>query len=64
MNSKVKVWLLGLVSAVLSGAAAGAGSIAISPDNLKQAGVLAGVGAIVGLVNYLTKSPLQDKGKE
>jgi len=61
-------WLKGLLSAILSGAASAAGAMVLDPDHfgvdhLRHLGLVAGVGAIVGLINYLKQSPLPANGE-
>jgi len=56
-------WLKGLLSAVLSGAAGAAAGMVLDPDHfgldhLKHLGMIAAVGAIAGVINYLRQSPL------
>jgi hypothetical protein len=59
----MNIWLKGLLSAALSGAAVGATAVLATPitvsmENFKSLGYMVLVGAIVGLLNYLKQSPL------
>ncbi len=60
----MKPWLKGLVFATVSGAASSASVLVVDPahfglDNLRHLGVIAGVGALTGLIGYLKQSPLK-----
>lgn len=56
---KFSIWLKGFASAALSGAAAGAGQVISTTGHVNTGtAVTAGIGALVGLINYLIKSPL------
>ncbi len=60
MNPTVKTWLKGLASVTLSGGATGATQVIATTGTVnKGTAVVAGIGALVGLLNYLIKSPLQ-----
>jgi hypothetical protein len=59
----MSIWLKGLLSAVLSGAAVGATAVFVMPitvstESFKILGYMVLVGAVVGLLNYLKQSPL------
>lgn len=59
----VKLWVKGMVAAVVGGAANAVGSAVLLPDKIKiddlhSMGMLALGGAIIGLVGYLKKSPV------
>ena len=58
----MNIWLKGLISALLSGAATGASAVFILPvefnsENLSKFGYMVLVGAGIGLLNYLKQSP-------
>lgn len=64
-RSRLRLWLLGLLHAVVAGASnAAAGALAdpahfnFSPNGLIALGKLAATGALIGLVMYLRQSPL------
>jgi hypothetical protein len=55
-----KTWLQSLASAAISSAAMGATTYMQSGSmSGKQIGLSAGVGGLIGVLNYLMKSPLQ-----
>jgi len=58
-----KIWLKGLVAAILGGGAAGATSVIGngSDFNGKAVGAAAAVGAITAVLGYLKQSPLGGK---
>lgn len=54
------VWLQSLLAATLSGAATGATQVISTSGKVNTGtGVAAGIGAVVGLIGFLTHSPLQ-----
>ena len=63
---KWKLWLKGLISAVVGGAANAVTAVAVDPvsfnfgDGLTKLGTMAGVGALFAGAMYLKKSPLPD----
>jgi hypothetical protein len=64
----MNIWLRGILSAAISGAATGIGTILIAPIELNKQNLLKIVsvvllGALVGLANYLKQSPLPPKGE-
>lgn len=55
-----KTWLQGAAAAAISGAATGATQVLSTTGTVnKGTGIIAGIGALVGLLSYFTKSPLQ-----
>lgn len=59
MSEPTKVWLKGLISAAASGSTTGFGLLAIKPElDAIVFFEMGGIGAIVGVVNYLVRSPL------
>lgn len=57
------IWLKGLLAAAVSGAASAAGSMVLDPDhfnaaNPKHLGLIAAIGAVMGVGGYLKQSPL------
>ena len=59
----MNIWLKGLISALLSGAATGASAVFIMPvefnsENLSKFGYMVLVGGVVAFLNYLAKSPI------
>lgn len=59
MSEPTKVWLKGLISAAASGSTTGFGLLAIKPElDTLVFFEMGGIGAIVGVVNYLVRSPL------
>ena len=65
-----KTWLKGLAAAALNGGAGlGIGILGywantaatgtVAPLNGKALGIVSGAGAVIGVINYLVKSPLQ-----
>ena len=62
----MKSWVNGLLSALFSGMLVGLGSIGISPEHfnfsntphIKNIIEISVIGGIVGLLNYLRRSPL------
>ena len=64
MNS-LGVWLRGLASVAISGAASGIAAVFVAPETFagdwNKLGQLALAGAVIGLANYLKQSPLPPK---
>lgn len=65
IGGNMNPWLKGLISALLSGIATGAGTVffvpvSINSGNFKVLGYMILVGAIIGLINYLAKSPFPE----
>lgn len=59
----MQTWLKGLAAALISGAAAALGSMMLDPDHfgiahLKHLGIVAGLGAVTGVINFLRQSPI------
>jgi hypothetical protein len=54
-----KTWLKGFLSAALTGGATGAGQVISTTGHVNLGtAVVAGIGALGGLINYLIQSPL------
>ena len=64
MNTNILRWIKGIISAAIGGAANSVSAIAIAPETfnfnegLNKLGLMAGIGAIVAVANYLKQSPL------
>ena len=60
-------WLEGIISAIMGGALSSLGAIGFAPetfnfdDGLNKTFAIAGMGAIIGLMNFLKQSPLPKK---
>lgn len=55
-----KVWLQGLAAAAIGGAATGTTQVMSTTGSVnKGTAVVAGIGALIGALGYLVKSPLQ-----
>lgn len=62
MNN-VMVWLKGLLAAAISGAATTITVMIVAPetfnlDHIGKVGAVAGIGALLGVANYLKQSPI------
>lgn len=59
VSQRVRVWLSGLVAAVVSGAATGVTTSIVLPETaLQDLGKIAVMGALIGLAGYLKQSPI------
>lgn len=59
ISQRVRVWLSGLVAAVISGAATGITTNLVLPETSAQdLGKIAAMGALIGLAGYLKQSPI------
>lgn len=57
-------WIRGLISAGISSAATGIASQQAAGLSVEQAKMVALVGGVVGVANFLAKSPLPGENKE
>ncbi len=67
MKSKLRIWLSGLISAAISGAAGSIGPLVAAPNEfnfgagLKKLLAVAAISGLIGIANYLKQSPIPGK---
>ena len=67
MKTKLMIWLKGLISATVSGAAASIGTMVAAPTDfnlgagLRRLLTVAVVSGIIGAANYLKQSPIPEE---